>query len=127
MDKVKEMVTNYARANGYEIRHDFAQHTRTFSKDETTLREDDIKGSQGFAGFCDGYQNRPHRYKSPTGTPERSLAESGAASLNITIRTTAEQLLSDRIPAAEINSVLEYVTGEPEYDKQYKLGRSCSK
>ena len=121
MDRTRHLVNEYARANGYEITMDFVRKKRMFSKGEIKIVEDGIVGSSGFAGFCDGYQGRPHRYKGPAGTPEKSTPD-----FLLAVGDDMSLPLSEDLER-ELDSVVKSVMIPTDYDEQYKLGSSCSK
>ena len=121
MDRTRRLVNEYARANGYEITVDFRQKKRIFSKDGLTIGEDEIVGSRGFAGFCDGYENRPHRYKGPAGTPEKSASDFLSPIAEALSLSVSEEL------GGEFRSAVESAMTRSDYNEQYKLGRNCSR
>lgn len=121
MDKTRELLTAYAKANGYEIGADFASKKRRFFKDGAITTKDEIFGSAGFAGFCDGYQNRPHRYKGPVGTPEKDKSND----FSLVVKE-AYSLLPENLKE-EFRSVTQSVMVSKDYDEQYDLGRSLSR
>lgn len=122
MNKTRELLNAYARANGYEVGADFSTKKRTLSKDGTTLAEDQALGSPGFVGFCDGYQGRPHRYKGPAGSPEKSPM--------VGLLSAVEKSIGLSVPEAaaeDFRSVIKSIGVPADYDEQYRLGRSCGK
>lgn|SRR3989338_7823240 len=118
MERKKELLRAYARANDYKIGANFAVKEMIFSKDDTVLTEAYVLGSEGFAGFCDGYQGRPHRYKRPQWTPERNQDLLGLA------RSLSTLFSAD--VSSQIDTAFKAVGFHVDYDDQFKKGRACA-
>ena len=125
MDKKKEIFEAFVKANGLEKTPYWKTHGFAYSglNGQKNLTHEQIIGTVDFAGFSDGYEDLPHKYKGAFGTPEHEMTNTDA-------RAFFEKKgipLKDDIDAECVTDMMALLIPANRYDTQYTLGKSCRK
>jgi len=120
MTREEEIFDAFIKANGIEVKPDFQSGKKVYTGlMEKSLTREELCGTQDYAGFVDGYEGRPNRFKGAKGSPERG-------SIKKSIESSLEEIpphdnaISTLLGSIGIISAFE----SARYNQQYRLGSS---
>ncbi|MFH1290049.1 MAG: hypothetical protein ABIH92_01435 [Nanoarchaeota archaeon] len=120
--RIDRVFEAYTDANGLTVKADFRNNGLLYvSPDGAELTRGQIEGSQGFAGFVDGFEGNPNRFKGPKGTRERKgeqtpLEQAFKEIVEMSSSNPHVKKLLDEIP----------ILGKNEYQRQYTFGQAST-